>query len=155
MELYHYGIPGMRWGVRRYQNYDGSLTALGERRYGGSADPRQEAINKQVSADYSNVKAASKDAASISRSAGSIVRRNNQKKKIYTVTKQQAHEMSEQEMRKQINRILLENQYREVTAITVDNTTANRVADMIDTIGDLVIIGGGIAGIASVVYRLA
>ena len=32
-ELYHYGIKGMQWGVRRYQNYDGSLTAKGKRHY--------------------------------------------------------------------------------------------------------------------------
>lgn len=32
-ELYHHGIKGMRWGVRRYQNEDGSLTPAGERHY--------------------------------------------------------------------------------------------------------------------------
>lgn len=31
-ELYHHGIIGQRWGIRRYQNYDGTLTALGRRR---------------------------------------------------------------------------------------------------------------------------
>ena len=33
-ELYHYGIKGQKWGVRRYQNPDGSLTAKGKKRYG-------------------------------------------------------------------------------------------------------------------------
>lgn len=33
-ELYHHGIKGMRWGVRRFQNPDGSLTKAGMRRYG-------------------------------------------------------------------------------------------------------------------------
>ena len=33
-ELYHHGIKGQKWGVRRFQNPDGSLTAVGRKRYG-------------------------------------------------------------------------------------------------------------------------
>lgn len=32
-ELYHHGIKGQKWGVRRYQNADGSLTPAGQKRY--------------------------------------------------------------------------------------------------------------------------
>ena len=32
-ELYHYGIKGQKWGVRRYQNDNGSLTPSGKKRY--------------------------------------------------------------------------------------------------------------------------
>ncbi len=31
-ELYHHGIKGMKWGIRRYQNKDGSLTSAGKKR---------------------------------------------------------------------------------------------------------------------------
>ena len=35
--LAHFGIPGMKWGQRRFQNEDGTLTPEGKRRYGGQS----------------------------------------------------------------------------------------------------------------------
>lgn len=32
-ELFHHGVKGMKWGVRRYQNTDGTLTPEGRKRY--------------------------------------------------------------------------------------------------------------------------
>lgn len=38
-ELYHWGVKGMKWGIRRYQNKDGSLTPAGRKRY---AEPHED-----------------------------------------------------------------------------------------------------------------
>lgn len=37
-DLMHYGIKGQKWGVRRFQNPDGSLTNLGKSRYNSSLE---------------------------------------------------------------------------------------------------------------------
>lgn len=45
-ELYHHGILGQKWGIRRFQNPDGSLTEAGKRRYGVAASKSPYASGK-------------------------------------------------------------------------------------------------------------
>lgn len=45
--IYHYGIKGQKWGVRRYQNEDGSLTSRGKKRYSESNESSNKSDEKK------------------------------------------------------------------------------------------------------------
>lgn len=55
-ELYHHGIQGQKWGVRRYQNEDGSLTDAGRKRYShgykGKIEKRLDSAKTQDEKTY-------------------------------------------------------------------------------------------------------
>ena len=47
-ELYHWGIKGQKWGVRRFQNKDGTLTPEGKKRYDDSPDsPKKKTSHRE------------------------------------------------------------------------------------------------------------
>ena len=63
-ELSHHGILGQKWGVRRYQNKDGSLTSAGKKRYdedGSLTSAEQKRLSKSIIKDYKNTNQATTD----------------------------------------------------------------------------------------------
>lgn len=63
-ELMHFGVKGMKWGVRRYQNKDGSLTPLGRKKYGSKENfEYQRELKKAKRAGWLGVAAGTAGAA--------------------------------------------------------------------------------------------
>lgn len=87
-ELYHHGILGMKWGIRRYQNPDGSLTPAGRRRAGKYAKKYADLTGKKL-----------------------IIK----KKTVSEHKEKNVHDMSDEELRKKINRMILEKEYVRMT----------------------------------------
>ena len=90
--LQHWGIKGMKWGVRRYQNKDGTLTALGRKR-------EKEMSDKLKSTKKEN-EALKKENEALKKSAQA-----NRPKGV--------SEMSDAELRDRVNRLNMEQQYKQ------------------------------------------
>lgn len=131
-ELYHWGKKGMKWGVRRYQNKDGSLTDAGRKRY--ARDAREKEFNKYDESTGKFYKQSKKNGRSdleadahryakedtertkrlvdSSRSfTGDVKRMVDTSNRNRKIPKMDLSNMTDQEMRNQINRAMLEQQY--------------------------------------------
>ena len=124
-ELTHHGIKGMRWGVRRYQNKDGSLTYSGKKRALRMRDQYtkfskdKKYRDKDGNLTYSGRKKDLRMKERYSELTGKQLRgyavvKNNQSKNVKKTNQKKMSEMSDDELRDQINRLDLEKRYSEL-----------------------------------------
>ena len=82
-ELYHYGIKGMKWGVRRFQNEDGSLTPSGKKRIDRDYKKVSKKAMKDLNKKYSGMYVRSYNKAADKMNGGEIDRFNERQQKKY------------------------------------------------------------------------
>ena len=152
-QLYHWGIKGMRWGVRRYQNKDGSLTDAGKKRLEReriksnnnklSADP-----NKWTKDDMEKTKKLLDSSSSALGNLKQVAGSKNQKSRM------DLSSMSDQEMRNRINRELLERQYNDMFAPQKVSKGKDYALKSLEVAGTVLTLGSSALGIALAIKEL-
>lgn len=160
--LYHYGILGQRRGYRRFQNPDGTYTEEGLRRKratysvtSGNPDNTASGTSWAKNMRAEQIKNAGQARSilnagkQITDSAKNIG--NNLRKK--SGPSENIRQMSDEELRKEVNRMLLENQYASLKSQRTESgrDTVNRILSIA---GDVMAVGASAASIALAIYTI-
>lgn len=163
-EVKHYGILGMKWGVRRYQNKDGTLTPAGKKRY--DQDVRTNLSKKKDSRiDTSEpdpkrwVKEDTERKKRVVDTSSNLVKQlqNIEKETHPKTTKMELSKMTDKEMRDRINRELLERQYANLFGSeNASNISKGRefVKNTLDVAGTTLALTGSALAIALAIKEL-
>lgn len=173
--LCHWGKKGMKWGVRRYQNKDGSLTEAGKKRYSRDAKEKEfdkydaskgtyyktskkngrtdlgVDANRYVKEDLTRTQRLTNEAAGLARNLKTA---NDQSIKNKPKPRMDLSNMSDQELRNQINRELLERQYNDVFNPPTVSKGRQYASQILETTGTVLAIGSSALGIALAIKDL-
>ena len=168
--IIHYGVKGMKWGVRKddYHTKKGPALSTGSNGYGNPvtkmaskfiAGGHPEASTKKSSSEKADGDKKKKEEETplekgikAGNSAGKIAQKGSSAtKKIANATKkprtsQDLSQLSDAELQRRVNRINLERQYNSLTQPEVKSGW-DKASEILDVAGDVIMIGVGIATI--------
>lgn len=160
--LRHYGVKGMKWGVRRYQNKDGTLTPAGQKRYDrdireNNAKKKDNRINidgpdpnRWVKEDIGRRKRVVDSTSDVVRELKNIDRNSRSSGKKHVDVSQ----LSDQQLRERINRMNLERQYIDAVSPQTVSRGRQAVTSFLETAGTAITITSSVLGIALAVKEL-
>ena len=123
-ELMHWGVPGMRWGIRRYQNKDGTLTPAGKKRYDkemekAKADAKIVKNRERTQAKMDKLNALRADTEARKKALdgkddSNLEKALKSKAKEQKAKKRTIKELSNEELQAKIDRMQLEKRYKDL-----------------------------------------
>lgn len=162
-ELTHWGVKGMKWGVRRYQNKDGSLTPAGKKRYDRDiAENNSKKKDNRIVIDGPDARRWAKEDTSRAKrvvdSSSEVVKqlRNIEESSRPSKQKMDLTKMTDQQLRDRINRANLERQYNDLFG--QESATVSRGREytrkILDSTGTVLTLSSTALGIALAIKEL-
>lgn len=153
-ELYHYGIPKMRWGVRRWQNEDGTWTAegLARRRAMEGASKYYDDQNKAYNYQTGHINSIVNESQNVTRTVARYADRKSEQEQKQLRQLQEEYfdealaNMNDDDIRKAISRLQLEKQYKDLSMRDID-TGRVAVREILNDVGTALALVGSVTAI--------
>lgn len=129
-ELYHHGIKGMRWGIRRFQNADGSLKPEGEKRYGSGRSLGQTIKAYKVSRQRKkNLEKARQARIEKKKAEENAKKVSEERAKLIAKGKIRPKDMTVDELEQRIKRLDAERRLKDLEKQTLEVSTGKKIVD--------------------------